>query len=257
LAANPEKFLPARILERREIAEDLFILKVDPGAPFSFLAGQYATLGISVDGDKRVERPYSICSSPYEVALEFFVERVAEGQLTPLLHAMHAGTPLLLRRFAKGRFTLDLRSGRKNHLLLATVTGIAPYVSYVRTIHRDWKQGGMPMPGEHRLFCIHGASHAHEFAYRDELEKVAAEAPWLTYVPTISRSWENPDWPGELGRVDDLIRKYLELWHLCPDDTTAYLCGHPGLVENGRGILLRAGWQKNSIQDEVYFQPNS
>ena len=189
--------------------------------------------------------------------LEFFVERVAEGELTPLLHAMHPGTPLLLRRFAKGRFTLDLRSGRKNHLLLATVTGIAPYVSYVRTIYKDWKQGGTPMPGEHRLFCIHGASQAHEFAYRDELEKASAEAPWSTYVPTISRPWENPDWHGELGRVDDLIRKYIELWHLRPEDTTAYLCGHPGMVENGRGMLLRAGWQKTSIQDEVYFQPNS
>jgi len=256
LPANSDKFLPARILERREVAEDLFILKVDPGAPFSFLAGQYATLGIEVDS-KRIERAYSICSSPYEPTLELFVERVAEGQLTPLLHAMNPGTPLLLRRFAKGRFTLDLRSGRKNHLLLATVTGVAPYVSYVRTIYKDWKQGGNPMPGEHRLFCIQGSSRAHEFGYREELERVAAEAPWLTYVPTVSRAWESPDWRGELGRVDDLIRKYTEQWHLRPEDTTAYLCGHPGMVENGRGILLRAGWQKTAVQDEVYFQPGS
>ncbi len=256
MVRNHEKFLPARILERREIAEDLFILKVDPGAPFSFLAGQYATLGVDLHG-KRLERAYSICSSPYEPILEFFVERVAEGQLSPLLHSMKAGTPLLLRRFAKGRFTLDLRSGRKNHLLLATVTGIAPYVSYIRTLYKDWKQGETPMPGEHRLFCIQGSSRAHEFGYREELAKVAAEVPWFTYVATISRPWENAEWQGELGRADDLIRKYIELWHLRPEDTTAYLCGHPGMVENGRGILLRAGWQKTAIQDEVYFQPGS
>jgi len=253
LVANPEKFLPARILDRRDIAPDLFVLKVDPGAPFSYLAGQYATLGVEVD-DKRIERAYSICSSPYESALEFFVERVTEGKLSPLLHAMDAGAPLLLRRFAKGRFTLDLRSGRKNHLLLATVTGVAPYVSYVRTLYQDWKSGVGPMPGEHKLFCLHGASYAREFGYREELEKLVSEVPWLTYVPTISRAWDNPEWRGEVGRVDDLIRKYIELWKLRPEETTAYLCGHPGMVETGRGILLRAGWTKQSLQDEVYFQ---
>ena len=256
MTANPEKFLPAQILERREISEDLFILKIAHGVPFSFLAGQYATLGVERD-DKRIERAYSICSSPYEAELEFFVERVPDGKLTPLLHGMQVGEPLLLRRFAKGRFTLDLRSGRTNHLLLATVTGIAPYVSYVRTVYKDWRQGGTPIPGEHRLFCIHGSSHAHEFGYREELEKIAGEAPWLNYVPAVSRGWENPDWSGELGRVDDVIRKYVERWNLRPEDTTAYLCGHPGMVENGRSILLRAGWKKDGIQEEVYFQPGA
>jgi ferredoxin--NADP+ reductase len=257
LVANSDKFLPARILDRRDIAEDLFILKINPGAPFTYLAGQYATLGVELGDGKRLERAYSIASSPYEPILEFFVERVPEGKLTPILYEMKKDAPLLLRRFAKGRFTLDLRSGRKNHLLLATVTGVAPYVSYIRTIYQDWKKGGTPMPGEHRLFCLHGSSHVHEFGYRDELERIAAEAPWLDYIPTISRPWDNPNWHGELGRVDDLVRKYTEVWNLTPADTTAYLCGHPGMVGSGRSMLLRAGWNKDAIQDEVYFQPAS
>lgn len=249
-----EKFLPAKILDRREIVEDLFLLHVDPGGPFTYLAGQYATLGVEVAG-KRLERAYSLCSSPYENVLEFFLERVPGGALSPLLHAMEKGTPLLLRRFAKGRFTLDLRSGRKNHLLLSTVTGVAPYVSYIRTLLADWKKRDSPMPGEHRLFCLQGASRSVEFGYREELERVAAEAPWLKYVATVSRPWDDPGWLGERGRVDDLIRKYVELWGLGPEDTAVYLCGHPSMVEHGREILLRAGWHKTAIQDEVYFQP--
>jgi ferredoxin/flavodoxin---NADP+ reductase len=247
-----DKYLPARIVDRRELAPDLFLLHVESGQALPYLAGQYATLGVEVDG-KRIERPYSMCSSPYESKLEFFVERVSNGELTPLLYAMDKGAPLLLRRFAKGRFTLDLRSGRKNHLLIATVTGIAPYVSYVRTICQDWKKGKGVMPGEHRLFCIQGASRSPEFGYRDELERVAAEAPWLKYVPTVSRPWEDDVWSGEKGRVDDLIRKFTDVWNLKPEDTTAYLCGHPSMVENGRGILLRAGWKKDALQDEAYF----
>lgn len=247
-----DKYLPARIVDRREVAEDLFVLHVESGERLAYLAGQYATLGVEVDG-KGIERPYSICSSPYESTLEFFVERVPNGELTPLLYAMDQGASLLLRRFAKGRFTLDLKSGRKNHLLLSTVTGVAPYVSYIRTVYADWKKGGGAMPGEHRLFCLQGASRTREYGYRDELERIAGEAPWLKYVPTVSRPWEEGSWNGEKGRVDDLIRKYTHVWGLKPEETTAYLCGHPSMLENGRGILERAGWKKEAIQDEAYF----
>jgi ferredoxin--NADP+ reductase len=230
----------------------LFLLHVDSSQPLPYLAGQYATLGVEVGG-KHIERPYSMCSSPYEKNLEFFVERVPNGALTPLLYAMDKGAPLLLRRFSKGRFTLDLRSGRKNHLLLATVTGVAPYVSYVRTIFEDWKKGEGVMPGEHKLFCIQGASRSEEFGYRDELERVAGEVPWLKYVATVSRPWEDEAWNGEKGRVDDVIRKFADTWNLKPEDTTAYLCGNPSMVESGRAILLRAGWKKEALQDEAYF----
>jgi len=85
------------------------------------------------------------------------------------------------------------------------------------------------------------------------LEKMASETPWLKYVPTVSRPWEDAEWNGERGRVDDLIRKYASLWGLRAEDTTAYLCGHPNMVENARGILLRGAWTKHAIQDEVYF----
>ncbi|PYU05313.1 MAG: hypothetical protein DMG34_08680 [Acidobacteria bacterium] len=60
---------------------------------------------------------------------------------------------------------------------------------------------------------------------------------------------------GETGRVDDLVRKHTDHWGLRPDTTTAYLCGHPTMCENGQGILQRAGWQKGSMFEELYFIP--
>jgi len=273
---STDKHYQARIVERRDISPDLRVVRVDPGGPFKFIAGQYATLGIERDG-RRFERAYSIVSSPYEHFLEFFVELVPQGDVTPDLFKLNIGDTLFCRKIAKGRFTLDLRSGRTQHLLVSTVTGIAPFVSYVRTLYRDWKNGdgAMPgtdkmsgaqkmpgadkisgaqrMPGAHKLFCLHGASRSWEFAYREELERVAAEAPWFKYLPAVSRPWEDPEWKGETGRVDDLLRKYEEAWGLRPEATTAYLCGHPSMVENSRGILQRAGWKKEAMFDEVYF----
>jgi len=252
MASSPDKHFHSRILDRRDLSPDLWVMRVDPGGPFEFKAGQYATLGVEQNG-KRVERAYSIASSPYENWLEFFVELVPHGDLTPDLFNLKAGDTLLCRRLAKGRFTLDLRSGRTNHLLVSTVTGIAPFVSYVRTIYQDWKNGGNPMPGKHKLYCLQGASRSWEFGYREELERYASETPWFQYEPTVSRPWEDSSWRGETGRADDLIRKYQAHWGLRPEETAAYLCGHPSMVENVRGILQRAGW-KESIFEESYYQ---
>jgi ferredoxin/flavodoxin---NADP+ reductase len=253
MARSPDKYYSARILDRREVSGDLCVLRVDPGGPLEYRAGQYATLGIERNG-VRIERAYSMVSSPYEEELEFFVELVPDGGLTPSLFELKPGGALLCRKIPKGLFLLDLRSGRTNHLLISTVTGIAPFVSYVRTIYRDWKSGASPMPGEHRFYCLQGASQAFEFGYREELERYASEAPWFRYVPTVSRPWDNPQWTGETGRVDDLLRKYTEAWKLRAEETTAYLCGHPKMIENSRGILHRAGWKIDAIREEAYFQ---
>lgn len=248
---TPDKFYAARVTDRRDVADDLWVIRVNPGGEFKFVAGQYATLGIPVL-DTRIEKPYTIVSSPYETELEFFLENVPRGELTPLLQKLQTGAELSLRRIAKGRFTLDLRSGHRNHLLLCTVTGVAPYISYIRTLYADWKRN--QFPADIRLFLIQGASRSWEFGYREELERIAAEVPWLTYVPTVSRPWEDGAWRGERGRVDDLIRKYADLWQLEPGQTTAYLCGHPMMAEHGIAILARAGFAKTSIKSEVYWQ---
>lgn len=252
MVRSPDKHYLARVEDRSDISSDLCVLRIDPGGPFEYRAGQYATLGLEVDG-ARTERAYSLASSPYEKTLEVFVELVPDGNLTPSLFQLKPGDTLLCRKIAKGRFMLDLRSGRTNHLLVSTVTGIAPFVSYARTIHRDWKSGAGPMPGGHKLFCLQGASRSFEFGYREELERYSAEVPWFKYIATVSRPWEDLEWRGERGRVDDLLRKYVDAWGLRPDTTTAYLCGHPQMIENSQGILERAGWKKDAILEEAYY----
>jgi len=97
---------------------------------------------------------------------------VPNGELTPLLHRLNPGDPLSVRRAPKGRMTLDVSSGRHQHLLLCTVTGIAPFVSYARTLLEDWKAGRFK--GEHQLYLIQGASHSREFGYREEMEHLFA-----------------------------------------------------------------------------------
>lgn len=158
-----------------------------------------------------------------------------------------------MRKIPKGRFTLDTKSGRKNHLLLCTVTGVAPFVSYIRSLEKDSREG--KFAGERHLYVINAASRSHEFGYREEFEKTAKVFPWLTYVASISRPWEDPDWKGETGRVEDLVRKYADAWGLDGSNTSGYLCGHPQMIDNSKGILRRRGFPKESIREEVYWIP--
>jgi ferredoxin/flavodoxin---NADP+ reductase len=250
--ALADKFFRGRITQRTDFSEDLWKIRVDPGREFPFTAGQYATLG--VEGPQGlIERAYSIVSSPHEPELEFFFELVPQGELTPLLYKLGPGDEVVVRKTAKGRFTLDNTSGRPGHFLLCTVTGLAPFVSFARTLALDAGEGHPPT--DHRLFVVHGASRSIELAYHEEMERIATEVPWLTYVPTISRPWEDPEWSGETGRVDDVIRKYGDRWELTAHNATAYLCGHPEMIEHGKAILRRCGWTKETMKEEVYFIP--
>src|ERR1700683_444683 len=178
-----EKFYRARIIHRDEFSAGLWKIRLDPGGPFDFAAGQFATLGVPTP-EKLVERACPIVSAPYEAELELFIELVPGGELTPLLHALPVGAEVSLRKIAKGRFTLDLKSGHKNHLLLSTVTGVAPYISYLRTLYKDWTDKNFP--ADIRLSLINAASRSWEFGYHQEVDQLASKVPWLTYVPTVS-----------------------------------------------------------------------
>lgn len=237
----------AELVERINVSDTLAVLKFLSSEQLSFKAGQYATLGPEADGNL-LERPYSIVSSPYERSLEFYVELVPDGLLTPRLWDLKLGSRILIRQRVDGNFTLDRSVNRL--LMLATVTGIAPFVSTVRTQRIDRERGTV---FKDQLLVLHGASRAADFGpYLDELEELS-HAGWLTYIPTVSRPWEEPNWHGEIGRVEDVVRKHGDRLGFDHNNAVAYACGHPQMVENVKGILSRARFPAGRIKEEEYF----
>jgi ferredoxin/flavodoxin---NADP+ reductase len=247
-----DKYMMAPITRRQDYSPTLWSVWMKPPEALAFRAGQYVAFGVDNAG-KVLERAFSIASSPYEPELEFFIEKVQEGALSPHLHRLQVGDRVFMRKKAKGVFNVDVKSGHSQHFLISTVTGIAPYVSMVRTLLRDLKEGRLAQP--FRLVVLQGVSRSDEFGYDRELQEVAKEQSWLTYIPTISRPWEDPEWHGERGRVDDLVRKYADNLGLTPETTTAYLCGNPGMIVNARDILRRRGFEQTSIKEETYWAP--
>jgi ferredoxin--NADP+ reductase len=247
------KHASVTIVERRDHTPDLWSIRVRHEEPFSFSPGQYATLGVP-QGDRLVERAYSIVSDPAEDTVEFFFELVPEGALTPLLYEKGEGDEILMRKRAKGLFVLDQREERTHHVLVSTVTGVAPYVSMVRTTKRELaEQPGKVAP---RLLLIQAGSRSEELSYLDELRALDAELPWLDYIPSVSRPWEDPDWTGELGRAEDVVRKHADSMGATPDNSVGYLCGHPEMIATVRGIMRRCGYAHKDVREELYFQPS-
>ena len=245
--AKTERF-PAELIERREVSASLAVFRFRAAERPIFTAGQYATIGVVVDGEV-IERPYSIVSSPYEPFLEFFVELVPDGDLTPKLWELKLGSSLLVRRRIVGQLSLSPIANR--HLMLATVTGVAPFVSILRTQQIERRRGNVL---DDQFLLIHGASRVGDFGpYLGELEELSRGGA-LTYVPTISRPWKEPDWKGEVGRVEDIVRKYTDQVGMDHTNSIAYACGHPRMVENVKNILTRTGFRKDQIREEEYFK---
>jgi ferredoxin/flavodoxin---NADP+ reductase len=145
------------------------------------------------------------------------------------------------------------RPERTHHLLVSTVTGVAPYVSMVRTTRRRLAEDpSLPMP---HVVLIQAGSRSEELSYLDELRAADAELPWLTYVPSVSRPWEDPGWTGELGRAEDVVRKYADAHGVTPENAVTYLCGHPEMIATVRGIMRRRGFDHKDVREELYFQP--
>ncbi|HYM13598.1 MAG TPA: FAD-binding oxidoreductase [Bryobacterales bacterium] len=243
------KHVRAVVVTRREISSELWVVRIRPEERIAFEPGQYVTVGVA-SSPRMIERPYSVVSAPREPELEFFLELVPNGELTPHLYGIPVGGEVFLRRAAKGRFVLDAESGHRKHFLVATVTGVAPYVSMVRELAAR-ATAGETVP--YRLAVLHAASFSQELGYFEELSALARDHSWLRYIPTISRIWLDPGWQGEVGRAEDVTRKHLDALGFTAAGTTAYVCGNPVMIENVKGVLQRAGFTKESVREEIYW----
>lgn len=243
------KHIRAVVTSRRDISSDLWVVRLHPEEKLAFVPGQYVTVALP-HGERLIERPYSVASSPSDDHLEFFLELVPGGHLTPHLYDVPAGGEVLVRKLAKGRFIFDEAGGHARHFMAATVTGVAPFVSMTREL-REKERGGLTVP--YQIVLLHAASVSRELAYCEELSTLARECGWFTYIPTVSRPWLDRGWGGEVGRVEDLVRKYLDTLGLAPGETTAYGCGNPTMIENVKAILQRAGFPAEAFKQEVYW----
>ena len=223
------------IVKREDQTEDLSLMWLTKPEGYTFKPGQYCTIGH--DG---VERAYSIASAPHEELLELFIELVPlneGGVLTPMLWDLEVGSKVTIRPRAKGIFTF--KPEKLNHLLVSTVTGVVPYVSFVR----DYMHSRESF--DHNFYVLEGASYTDEFVYDKEFVELANKYPeHIKFIPTISRPTEdkNSGWNGATGRVNQIVEKNISRFDLTAKETLVYACGHPGMIEDVKSRMGDIGF---------------
>ena len=262
----------AVLMGREEINAQLQIMRVQPDAPlFDFKPGQFAVLGLlgrearvpeaddeepPAEPDKLIKRAYSIASSSVEKQyVEFYVTLITSGQLTPRLFAVPYGGRLFLSLKASGLFTLDRVAPGKALILIATGTGLAPYMSMLRTM--------LVSDTSRRFVILHGARYSWDLGYRGELESLARIRPNFTYIPSITRPDEDPHFRGHTGRIQTLLEKgivdLLGGVPLDPAQADVFLCGNPEMIRTVKEILAPRGFtsdhgkQAGTIHVEEYW----
>jgi len=259
-----EPQLNAVVASKSELSPRLMIIRVvaDGWQMPDFDPGQFVVLGLPgsaprydlsepedppSDPHKLIRRAYSIASSSLtREYMELYINLVSTGALTPRLFALNIGDRLWLSPKVAGMFTFDQVPEDKNVVMLATGTGLAPYISMLSTEMRC----GNPR----RFAVLHGAYHSWDLGYRSELLTLQHLCRNLTYIATIDRPQDEPvPWTGHTGWVQDLWRKGVvaETWgfQLTPANTHVFLCGNPAMITEMVEVLCKEGFREHSRKE--------
>jgi len=225
--------------------DTLFSFRATRDTSFRFQNGQFAMIGLEVDG-KPLLRAYSMASANHEEELEFFSIKVPDGPLTSRLQNLQVGDPIIIGKKATGTLVLDNLKDGKRLFLLGTGTGLAPFLSLIRdpeTYERYEK-----------VVLVHGCRQVSELAYGERIQQELPNDEFLgemireqlVYYPTVTREpFRNR------GRITDLITSgqlYGDLG-LAPFDAQGdrfMLCGSPQMLVDLKQIFADRGLEEGN-----------
>lgn len=263
--------LNAKVVFQEHIHETLMILRIcflKNNVP-SFKPGQFGTLGLlesyikdNQQAFRLVRRSYSIASAKDNTDyLEYFITKVQSGLLTNQLFTLQEGDLLWMSQKITGFFTLDPIPPDVHLIWIATGTGVAPFVSMLRSSILDERTN-------YKIALLHGVRYRSDLGYEKELAQMAQFKENFFYFPIVSRPdsiWQKAK--GAIGRVQSL-------WHNqvieksfgfapSPQNTHIMLCGNPYMIEDMLIILEALGFsihtrrQPGHIHFEKYWTKKS
>jgi ferredoxin-NADP reductase len=185
-------------------------------AAFGFRPGQFVTVRDPA-WHEGVRRAYSLSGSPLERGVLRITVR-DDGRMGRHVHDLRAGAHLESSA-PQGRFLLDAPPDRRV-VLAAGGAGVAPYRAFLRFL----RESGSTVP----VALLASARTSEEVLFRAELDRLAREAGWFTYVPTVTREPDGTPWTGRRGRFDaDAVRAAVG----DPRHVICYACGPTAFVD--------------------------
>jgi len=230
-------WITGRVIENRHWTPHLFSLRIE-APPLAFEAGQFVRIALDIGGE-RVARPFSFVNPPADPVQEYYGVVVPEGLLSPRLGTLRPGDALHVATNPSGFLVLSEVPDADSLWLLATGTGLAPFLSILRT-ETPWQRYA-------RVVLVHAARRADELVYGEKIAALRALHPGrLAFVTMTSREPR----AGSLdGRIPAAIRDgRLEAAagaELAAGRAQVMLCGNPDMVKDAIGALSERGMKKH------------
>ncbi len=230
-------WLTGKIVENRVWTDTLFSLRVE--APkLEFQAGQFVRIALDVE-DKRVARAFSFVNPPADPVLEFYGVVVPGGPLSPRLARLRAGDALQIASNPAGFLVLREVPDARSLWLLSTGTGIAPFLSILRT--------DAPWQRFREVVLVHAVRHARELAYRDLVATLQKQrGPALRYVTFVSREAASGSLAGRIpAAIGDGRLEAAAGARLSAETSQVLLCGNPDMLKDAGAALVGRGLRKH------------
>jgi ferredoxin--NADP+ reductase len=245
-APAEEKFTSQTILSLTRWSEKLFSFRLSRPESWRFVPGQFARLGLPLENGGMVWRAYSMTSASWDEYLEFFSIVVPDGLFTSRLARLQVGDEVLLDNKANGFFTVDRLPDGEDLWLLATGTGLAPYLSILQQ-PEVWQRFS-------RIVLVHCVRDASELAYRAEIAALRQHPLWqewgerLQYIPVVTRQ-------AEAGMLQQRIPALLASGELAAaaglpltvGQSRFMICGNPAMVEDTHRQLMKMGFRLSRL----------
>jgi len=229
-------WIAGKVIENRSWTDTLFSLRVE--APrLRFEAGQFVRIGLDI-GAERIARPFSFVNAPEDPVMEFFGVIVPGGPLSPALARLKAGDAIHVADNPAGWLIVSEVPPAEELWLVATGTGIAPFLSILRS--------AAPWQRYRRVILVHGVRQPTELVYRDLIEELMRAHPGkLSYVRFTSRE----KLPGALeGRIPAAVadgRLEAAAAPISPERSQFMLCGNPEMLKDMQAALAARGLKKH------------
>jgi len=241
--SSNDKYTTETITHVRPWTDSLFSFSTTRDRGYRFVPGQFARLGVKdEDTGSIVWRAYSIASAAHDEHLEFFSVVVPNGAFTSRLSRLKEGDPLYVERKSYGFLTTDRFEAGRDLWMLATGTGLAPFLSILHDFE-TWEKYD-------NLILVQSVRTQAELAYEELIQSFDASEYYAEYAHKLryARIVTREPVPGTLReRVTKLLASGVleenigvKLDH---DRSRIMLCGNPEMVEDSRKILIERGYR--------------
>lgn len=234
-----------KVVEYKQWSKTLYSLYVNSDIQ-PFEAGQFVKIALEIKGEL-IGRPYSLVNPPDSRPLEFYCVEVPNGPLSAHLVKLISGDEILVAPRAHGFMILDEVPQAKHLWLMATGTGVGPFLSILAT-DKPWHRF-------EQVVLVYAVRTLSDLSYQEHISQILAKHPGqFTFIPFLSREPSDFALSGRIPQaiIDGRLEAHVGI-KISTENSQIMLCGNPQMVKDTTNALIDRGLKKHRRFDSGHI----